>query len=358
MTRKFTFFVLCAAVFSASAASAQEDVDGSRRNAIVRAVELISPTVVTVNVLDIQYERVVDPSFENFFRLFDVPRGGPGTRLRERPVRGVGSGFIFDSRGFIITNFHVVQNADEVSVTLSDGRNLHVQFVGGDERNDIAVLKANAEGLPVAKLGDSDDLLIGEWMIAIGNPFGLLVRDPNPTVSLGVVSANHRRVSRSIGAGERLYQDMIQTDAAINPGNSGGPLVNSLGEVVGVNAFIFSPSGGNIGLGFAIPINRVKRVADEIIGHGRRLDPWPGFLIVSVEEGVMVSRLLEDCPARSAGLAPQDLVIAFNGEPVTHPSDLDFAFWGAFVGDRVTLTVKRESRTFDLSFEIEELRQR
>ena len=241
-----------------------------------------------------------------------------------------------------------------------------------DERADIAVLRVRADRVPHAALGDSDDLINGEWAIAIGNPFGGLMADPQPSVSVGVVSATQRRVSPSVGGGERLYQDMIQTDAAINPGNSGGPLANAKGEVIGVNTMIFSPSGGSVGLGFAIPINRVRRVVDEILRYGRRRDPWAGFHVedvdslrrdfrdelgLRVESGCIVSNILTESPAYEAGLRPGDVIVAVNGTAVRASSDLDFAIWARFVGDPVLLEIDRQGKGHTISFTIKELKK-
>jgi len=213
-------------------------------------------------------------------------------------------------------------------------------------------------------------VLIGEWAIAIGNPFGVLMSDPQPSVSVGIVSANHRRVSRSIGGGKRLYQDLIQTDAAINPGNSGGPLVNAQGQVIGMNTMIFSESGGSVGLGFALPINRMRRVAEEIIQYGRRRDPWPGFvaedirslrgdmfsqLNIRAEYGCIVTNMRDDSPAYKAGLRPGDVITAVNGQQVIHPVEIDFIFWGLFVGDVVSLQIDRQGKTTPIQFPIVEL---
>jgi serine protease Do len=339
--------------FVAAAVHAQDDIDRSRRNAIVRAVERVAPAVVTVNVLAVQYERIVSPFMDDFFGSFGL--FSPRYQVREKPVRSVGSGFIFDTNGHILTNYHVVQRADYVSVTLPDGRTLDVEYVGADERSDLAVLRAKGADLPAAVLGDSDELLIGEWMIALGNPFGLLVNDPQPTVSVGVVSAKNRRVNPRVGGGERFYQDLIQTDAAINPGNSGGPIANGLGEVVGVNTFIFSQSGGSVGLGFAIPIKRAKRIADELIRHGRRLNTWPGFTAAATNEGLVVYEIVRDCPAYRAGLRPGDKLVAVNGRLVTDPAEINFAFWALFVGDTATVTTERNGRERESSFVIVEL---
>ncbi|HPU99065.1 MAG TPA: trypsin-like peptidase domain-containing protein, partial [Candidatus Hydrogenedentes bacterium] len=202
----------------AGTAWAQSDIDASRNNAIVRAIELAAPAVVTISVVSYQRETVLEPLFEDFWGLFGPPLARP--RVRQRAVEGIGSGFIYDDAEHILTNYHVLQGADAiVSVTLPDRRRLEVEVVGGDERSDIAVLrvKGDTSSLPRVALGDSDGLRLGEWVIAIGNPFGMLMRDSQPSVSVGVVSAVHRKVSRTIGNGERLYQDLIQTDAAGTP---------------------------------------------------------------------------------------------------------------------------------------------
>ncbi len=348
---------------------AQPDVDESRRNAIVRAIERAAPAVVSVNVVQLEAQPVRAP-FEQLFRdfFYDARRR---YRVRERRVDSVGSGFIFDAEGHIITNTHVIEDAERVSsVTLPDGRTLDAELVGTDPRTDITVLKVGGANLPHVPLGDSDALMTGEWAIAIGNPFGMLMADAQPTASVGVISANHRRVNPSVGGGERLYQDMIQTDAAINPGNSGGPLVNARGEAVGVNTMIFSKSGGNIGLGFAIPINRVRRVAEEIIRYGRRRDPWPGFEVADVqsrnkralqelgitaETGCLVVSMLSDSPAYEAGLRPGDVIQSVNGQPINAGPDLDFAIWSLFIGDKVDLELDRKGAPLTLTFPIQEL---
>lgn len=363
--------LLAAAVMMIGAQGyAQPDVDASRNNAIVRAIEKAAPAVVTINVVSYRREAVLEPLFDDFWGLFGPPLAR--RRIRQRALTGIGSGFIYDERGHILTNYHVLQGADAISsVVLPDGRRLDVEVVGGDERSDIAVLrvKGDLSTLPRIQLGDSDALRLGEWVIAIGNPFGMLMRDSQPSVSVGVVSAVHRKVSRTIGDGERLYQDLIQTDAAINPGNSGGPLVDAAGRVVGVNTMIFSNSGGYQGLGFALPINRVKRVADELIQYGRRREPWFGFrgraitetdpytlsqLGIVVDTGVLVTEVVKGSPATKAGLRPGDVVLAVNGETVEHPLDVDFINWALFVGDTAVFDVARGVKTVQLTLRLEE----
>lgn len=359
-------FVTLTALLAVSAA-AQDAIDQSRRTALVTAIEKISPAVVSINVIEIRTQRQLPPRLRDFWDMFDLP--GPYT-VQQRRMNSVGSGFFY-REGYIITNYHVVEGADQVaSVTLPDGRELEVTLAGVDERTDIAVLKAGGTNLPSVALGNSDDLLTGEWAIAIGNPFGPLMSDPQPTVSVGVVSANHRRISPRVGGGERLYQGMIQTDAAINPGNSGGPLVNSRGQVIGINTMIFSESGGSVGLGFAIPINRAKRVAEEIIQFGRRRDPWAGFKVEDVanltpgiiaqlgiksQTGCVIQNILKECPAYAAGLRPGDVVLGVNGQRVESSSDIDFAVWDLFVGDPITVSAERSGQMVQFEFRIQEL---
>jgi serine protease Do len=354
--------LFCVSVALCAAALAQQpDVADSRRNAIVRAIERAAPAVVSVNVI---VEQRPNPFGSDFWDLFALPVP------RYRKVDSIGSGFIFDREGHILTNYHVVEGADYLdSVTLPDGRTLKVQLVGADKRTDLAVLKAEGSGFPYVELGDSSDLIIGEWVIAIGNPYGGLIRDPVPSVTVGVISATNRRVSPKVGDGERLYQNMIQTDAAINPGNSGGPLVNAKGQVIGVNTMIFSPSGGSIGLGFAIPINRARRVAEEIIRFGRRREPWPGFHVQDVaampealrrvgpqsDSGCVVTEILKNSPAYQAGLRPGDVIVSVNGEPIRTAVEIDYAIWDLFIGDTATLTVYRDGKTMTISFPIVEL---
>jgi serine protease Do len=357
--------LLVVAALAVPGTAGADPISESRRTAVVTAIEKVSPAVVTLNVVEYQRERVIDRDFWGLFRH--------RLRTQDRAVEGIGSGFIFDRRGYILTNYHVIQDADAItSVTLPGGQQLEVELVGTDERTDIAVVKAKGDDFPFIKLGTSKGLMIGEWVIAIGNPFGTMMADPQPSVSVGVVSANHRRVSREVGGGERLYQDLIQTDAAINPGNSGGPLVNADGEVVGVNTMIFSNSGGYQGLGFAIPIDRVKRVAEEIIQFGRRRNPWIGIhgepvgelspqvlhqMGIQVETGVVVTEIYRSSPVHEAGLDLGDVILTMNGVPVTHPSEMDFVNWDLFIGDEVTLEVDRLGSRKSLQFNIVELTQ-
>lgn len=228
-----------------------------RRNAITEAVREVEPAVVSVNVIKTQIiRRRVSPGFGGFglFDFFDF--FGP----MQRQVQSLGSGVIYDPEGLIITNAHVVEGATEIKVVLPDSREFDAKLLGIDSENDIAKLQIKGHNLPYAKLGDSDDILVGEWCIALGNPYGYVMNDAKPTVSVGVISA----LGRNLDFGRDRRYNMIQTDTAINQGNSGGALVNINGEVIGINNLIISESGGNIGLGFAIPINTAKKIVNQM----------------------------------------------------------------------------------------------
>jgi len=200
-----------------------------------------------------------DRFFDDFFGGFD----------REYKQQGLGSGVIIDKEGYILTNEHVVGDADKLTVTLSDGREFKAEIKGTDQRSDLAIIKIDARDLPFAELGDSSNVKIGQWVLAIGNPFAFALENPEPTVTMGVISALHRSLGRGLGR-NRDYSDLIQTDAAINPGNSGGPLVNLSGQVIGINVAIFSTSGGYQGVGFAIPINTARKIVSRLI-EGKKI---------------------------------------------------------------------------------------
>lgn len=223
----------------------------ARHNSITSAVLAVEPAVVSINVIKTEIIRRGGPFGFSFFDFFDFAP-------MQRQVQSIGTGIIYDPAGYIITNAHVVSGATQIKVVLPDKREFDATLVGADDTRDIAKLKIEGSRLPHAKLGSSKDLIIGEWAIALGNPYGFLMNDSKPSVSVGVISA----VNRSFAPREdkRSYRNMIQTDAAINPGNSGGPLVNINGEVIGINTFIFSENGGNIGIGFAIPVETVKTI--------------------------------------------------------------------------------------------------
>jgi serine protease Do len=312
----------------------QTAIDASRRTALVAAADRVSPAVVSIHVSS--RERLTPRSPWDFFF---VPEGA-------RLVQGYGTGFIIRSNGIIVTNQHVVANAERVVVTLSDGSDLNAAVLGEDPVTDIAVLRVKKEGLPTVMLGRSSDLMIGEWVIALGNPYAYLLGNAEPTVTVGVVSATERNILPG-GDQTGLYLDMIQTDAAINPGNSGGPLTNALGEVVGVNSSIFSSSGGSIGLGFAIPIERAVRVADEIIKSGTVRRAWVGLEVEGAramrqwksQGGVVLSSVAPGGPAAKAGLRPGDVLLEANGHRLRNYLDWEAVKLDLHVGDAVEMVV-------------------
>lgn len=322
---------------------ASQSLEDDRSTAVVRASERVAPAVVAVNVLRTRPVQVRNPFFDDFFGGFF---GAPGGQTRMQQVPSLGSGFVVDPQGTILTNDHVVRGAERILVTLPDGRDAEAVLVGSDEATDVAVLRIDEPDLPVAPLGRSDDLRIGEWVIAFGNPFGNLISNPEPTVTVGVVSAIRRHIVPS-GQNQGFYLGMIQTDAAINPGNSGGPLVNALGEVIGMNASIFSRSGGSEGLGFAIPIERVLQISDDLIEHGRVRRAWLGLDIEPVEaddfgrtRGVRVTRVAADSPADRSGLGSGDRLIEMNGARLTTPLDFEAILLDLRAGDPVQLLLE------------------
>jgi serine protease Do len=321
-------------------AQVQTAIDASRRTALVAAADRVSPAVVSINVSSRQ--RLTPRSPWDFFF---VPEGA-------RLVQGYGTGFIIRSNGIIVTNQHVVANAERVLVTLSDGSDLNATVLGEDPVTDIAVLRVKKESLPTVTLGRSTDLMIGEWVIALGNPYAYLLGNAEPTVTVGVVSATQRNILPG-GDQTGLYLDMIQTDAAINPGNSGGPLTNALGEVVGVNSSIFSSSGGSVGLGFAIPIERAVRVADEIIKSGTVRRAWVGLEVEGAramrdwksQGGVVLSSVAPGGPAAKAGLRPGDVLLEANGRRLRNYLDWEAVKLDLHVGDVVEMVARSDNTT-------------
>jgi serine protease Do len=311
----------------------------SRRTALVAAAERVAPAVVSVNV--VRRERVVPRT------LWEEMLLPPGA---QRETAGIGSGFVISREGLVVTNEHVVRAASQVVLTLPDGREFEAEVVGADEVNDLALLRIRLspgdDPLPVAPLGNSDGLMIGEWVVAIGNPFGFLLSNPEPSVSAGVVSAVGRNIMGGQGTGQSFALDMIQTDASINPGNSGGPLVNALGEVVGVNSAILSSTGGNEGLGFAIPVNRARRVARDLAQDGRPSRAWIGAEVEAVRpEGprrtaeVRVSSVAPGSPAERAGLRPGMRVAAIGAKRVRGPLDWQAGLLDAAAGEPLEVRV-------------------
>jgi serine protease Do len=346
-------------------ASLQQSLVEGRRNAIVAATEKVAPAVVSITALSTQIVR--RRTFSSPFARDWIERffGNIPERYK-RQYSSLGSGVILSSDGYILTNEHVVHNADNIQVTLSSGETLEGQIVGSAPEYDLTLLKVEANDLPAAVLGDSDVLVVGEWAIAIGSPFGRLLEDTQPTVTVGVISALHRDV-KGTASGERILKDMIQTDAAINPGNSGGPLVNELGEVIGINSFIFSSgTGGNLGMGFAIPINRGKWVLDEITRFGRVRDVWVGIVARPVtpelaialdlqsRRGILINEVEDGSPAERQGLRPGDLIVSVNGNKVTSVREANRIIFGSKVGDTLTLEVDRKGKAKTFVLELKE----
>jgi serine protease Do len=326
-------------------------IESGRRNAITSAVEKVAPAVVTVQTEMV--EQVPADMFEQFF----------GGRSGQRSSAGLGSGFIVRNDGVIVTNAHVVSGATRILVALRNGVTYPAKLVGIDETNDLAVLRINARNLPVAPLGSSSDLLVGEWAIAIGNPYGFVLANTEPSVTAGVVSGVGRNLAlQSEGSG--IYVDMIQTDASINPGNSGGPLVNAVGEVIGVNSSIFSPSGGSIGIGFAIPINRAKRVAEDLLAHGVVRRPWIGIKVQTPVQApgtdvnkrdAVISTVTPGSPAARAGIQAGDVLVQSRTRAIHNAYDWEAERLELRVGETVPLVIRRGSRDMRLNVEVADL---
>jgi len=349
-----------ATVDAAEVTPTATSVDDGRRNAIVLTVQRVSPAVVGVHTTLLKEVpvNVRDP----FMRFFYTP----GMYYQQQAVPSIGSGFVIREDGYILTNYHVVKDARSIAVTFTDGRRFEIEDMEKDviydRQNDLAVLRIDADGLPVAELGNSDDAIIGEWAIAIGNPFGLELEDLQPTVTVGVISAVHRNFQPDEDG--RIYEDMIQTDAAINPGNSGGPLVNSLGEVIGVNTFIFSHSGGSLGIGFAIPSSRAAEIANRLIEEGPVTSVWHGLQLHTVnrrlawtlglatERGALIVRIDGGSPGEHAGLEPADVIVGIDGNRVVAGRDVMGRFRGGRPGETHTIQIVRGSRTFEATLEL------
>jgi serine protease Do len=338
------------------------DLPASRRTAIVTAAQRVSPAVVSVSVVATRVVRT-DP-FGGLLRDEFFERFYPPFAYRER-IPGLGSGVIVDASGLVLTNEHVVRDAEQITVTLPGGRQLPGKLLGSTSTYDLAVIKVDGGTLPVAPLGNSEDLVVGEWAIAIGSPFGYLLDDTQPTVTAGVISATKRDIKSGATEGG-VYKGMIQTDAAINPGNSGGPLVNADGEVIGINTFIFTQGGGSLGIGFAIPISRARRVIDEIVRYGRVRAAWPGMQVQQVTpylaqrlgftdtRGLIVTRVEPSGPAAGAGLKVGDRIVRVNGIEVNSVDDAQRAIYGAAVGDRLELAFERGGKRQAVSFTLRE----
>ncbi|MBI4436757.1 MAG: trypsin-like peptidase domain-containing protein [Candidatus Omnitrophica bacterium] len=339
--------------------------------AFVRVAGMVGPSVVSITT--VHTEKVglrryyyggsfggrdpYDEFFDEFFRDFfgEMPE-------QEYRQRGLGSGVMIDPNGFVLTNAHVVEGADTITVTLPDGREFEGTLKGTDPRSDLAIVKIDAKSLPTAKLGDSDEVRIGQWAIAIGNPFGYVVNNPKPTVTVGVVSALNRSLPRT-SRRDRDYTDLIQTDAAINPGNSGGPLVNLKGEVIGINVAIFTTTGGYQGVGFAIPSNTAKGIVNQLIEGKKVVYGWLGVNVQDIDanlqnyfslldrQGVLVVKVVDEGPAAKAGIRDGDIIRSFENMPVENAQTLIKKVGQLRVGKKVKIGVLRDNK--ELAFDVE-----
>jgi serine protease Do len=318
----------------------------------------VSPTVVHVKVVSVKKVGAIMPGFTFPKGWFGQPSPAPFSQLPEREFKqqGTGSGFIIGADGLVLTNNHVVDDAKDITVTLADKRELPAEVVGRDPKTDLAVLGIHADGLPVAPLGDSDALRVGDWVLAVGNPFGL-----NNSVTAGIVSAK----GRVIGAGP--YDDFIQTDAPINPGNSGGPLFDEHGQVVGINTAIFSQSGGSVGIGFALPINQAKQLLPQLETTGHVTRAWLGVAIQGITpdlaqslglkdpRGALVADVTADGPAAKAGVERGDVIVGYDGTPIADANTLPMAVASTKIGRTVPLDVVRNGERKTLEVTVHQL---
>ena len=355
---------LAAAVLGAVVLALPPVVSAQALPDFTELVERVGPSVVNIRTMERGRANApgageVDPSMEEFFRRFGIPMPGrPGPRSGPRgddepQQRGVGSGFILSADGFIMTNAHVVDGADEVLVTLTDKREFKARIIGADKRTDVAVVKIDAAGLPFVKIGDVNRLKVGEWVMAIGSPFGL-----ENSVTAGIVSAKQRDTGD--------YLPFIQTDVAINPGNSGGPLLNLRGEVVGINSQIYSRSGGFMGISFAIPIDEAMRVSDQLRANGRVIRGRIGVQIAPVTKevaeaiglgkptGALVQSVEAGGPADKAGVEAGDIITRVDGKVVEKSGDLPRLVGGTRPGSKATLQIFRRGATKELSVTVGE----
>lgn len=345
----------------------RQDADktsNSRRNAITEAVAAVSPAVVGINVTEVRTYRDPwsqlfpnDPFFKQFFGE------------QQEKVESLGSGFIISPDGYIVTNDHVAGNAMRITVTMTGGKRLKAQLVGTDPLTDVSLIKVDASGLPSVTLGNSDDIVVGEWAIAFGNPFGLFDINDKPTVTVGVISS----IGMNLGhINDHFYTGMIETDAAINGGNSGGPLVNSEGNVVGMNTLIYT--GGQsttfVGYGFAIPINKIKKVVADLRKKGKvTRNVWKGFDAQNVDariaryfglssaEGIIVSEIEQGGPADKAGLKVGDIIQEVNGQRISTGDDLTQILIDASPGDLLKMKVYRERKILNVTLKLDRREQ-
>ncbi len=336
-----------------------DSINVGRQTVITETIKKVNPAVVGINVVEIREYRSPwynffrdDPYFRDYFR-------------RQQRVQGLGSGYIISPDGYIVTNDHVAGNAVEVIVTMTDGKQYEAEVIGSDMASDICLLKIDANNLPYISFGRSDDLLIGEWVIALGNPFGLFDINDKPTVTVGVISSTGMNLGQ---ANNRYYVNMIQTDAAINGGNSGGPLVNSLGELIGMNTLIFTADGsrGNVGVGFAIPVEKIQKIVTELKTNGKvDRDFWTGLRIQAVDQGiakyynlestrgVIITHIADNSPAARADLKVGDIILRVDKYKVNDDETLIGILQEFKTGDTLTFTIVRDNQRITKTMKLE-----
>ena len=339
---------------------ANADISNSRHNAITETVKIASPAIVGINITEVRQvgydpfgSAFRDPFFDQFFNNFRKQYS------KKMEVRSLGSGFLISSDGYIVTNDHVAGNASKVVVTLTNGEKYNAEIIGSDPVSDVALLKIKGKNLPFLTFANSDEVIVGEWSIAFGNPFGLFDINARPTVTVGVVS----NVGVSFSQENRIYKNMIQTDAAISSGNSGGPLLNASGEVIGVNTVIYSTSqssqgAGSIGIGFAVPINRVKNIAEQLKEHGKiDRDFNPGLIVQQIDDniakyfkldktdGVVVIEVKSGSSAEKSGIEPGDIILKVDNTLIHKDDDLVIAINDGVVGQTLKIEILRSGET-------------
>ncbi|MCK4810563.1 MAG: Do family serine endopeptidase [Candidatus Omnitrophica bacterium] len=357
----FLISVLSCEVYSQSLKNLEQatiNVAQEAGKAVVSISATVRQKIEGIPFQGMSFESFGDEFFRNFFEEFfgELPQ-------REYIRVGLGSGLIINKDGYILTNEHVIAGAGEIKVKLSDGREFDAVIRGKDKRSDLAIIKIEADNLLVAKLGNSNELKIGQWSLAIGNPFGFAIVNPEPTVTLGVISALHRSLP-VLRRRDRSYDDLIQTDAAINPGNSGGPLVNLEGEVIGINTAIITTSGSYQGVGFAIPINKAKKILKKLIRGEKIFYGWLGVSIqdlnedlrsyfgIKEREGVIVVKVFKDSPGERAKIKEGDLILSFDRKPIKASRNLVRMMTSTQVGEKIPLVILRSGKKITLKLKV------